>query len=124
MSKGTAPPTAPEALEEPTYYVCHEGVIGVGLHHQQLYGGQQCGDVQGGPPRALQEERVREAVERKTLGIPGESSGLGALGAQWKTPSLLSAHRLRPLRELMGCASAGAVLGRPIFRGLPFRCNP
>lgn len=97
MSKGTAPPTAPEALEEPTYYVCHEGVIGVGLHHQQLYGGQQCGDVQGGPPRALQEERVREAVERKTLGIPGESSGLGVLGAQWKTPSLLSAHRLRPL---------------------------
>lgn len=40
------------------------------------------------------------------------------------TQFALSTQAEASLRELMGCASAGAVLGRPIFRGLPFHCNP
>lgn len=85
-----AHPTAPKASEEPTYYVCHEGVIGVGLRHQQLNGGQQRGDVQGGPPRTLQEERGEKQLRGKPWGCLEETQGSEPHG-------LLSARRLRPL---------------------------
>lgn len=36
-----------------TYYIGHKGVIWVGLSHEQLNRGQDCGNVEGWPPGTL-----------------------------------------------------------------------
>lgn len=59
----------------------------------------------------------REAVERKTLGMPGGNSGLRAPRFALSTQAEAS---LGELTEPWAVPQ----LGRPVFRGLPFHHNP